>query len=84
MEDPLKPLVRRFRELSAVRRGLLYAAATLCAVFLLVLLAPNRPSQSTSSHSAAGSTPFPPTDRFPVPAMKEYEAMVAAPSVSRP
>ena len=84
MEDRVEPLVRRFRELSAVRRGLLYAAAILCAVFLLVLLAPNRASQSTSSHPAVGSTPFPPTDRFPVPAMKEYEAMVAAPSVSRP
>ena len=51
MEDRLQPLVRRFRELSAVRRGLLYAAAILCAVSLLVLLAPNRASQSTSSHN---------------------------------
>ncbi len=84
MRDRLEPLVRRFRELSAVRRGLLYAAAILGAVFLLVLLASNRPSQSTSSHPAVGSTPVPPTDRFPVPAMKEYEGMVAAPSVSGP
>jgi Domain of unknown function (DUF4349) len=90
MEDRLHQLVRRFRELSAVRRGLLYAAAILCAIFLLVGLAPNRASQFPSSHSPISSTgspngqPFPATDRLPVPAMKEYEAMVASPPVSGP
>ena len=82
MEDRLQPLVRRFRELSAVRRGLLYAAGILCAVFVLVLLAPNRASQSTS-HSPASNTavpggqPFPPTDwRFPASTAKEYAGLV--------
>jgi hypothetical protein len=87
MEDRLQPLVRRFRELSAVRRGLLYAAGILCAVSVLVLLAPNRASQS-GSHSPAGNTalpnpngqPFPPTDwRFPAPTAKEYGGMVPTP-----
>jgi hypothetical protein len=81
MEDRLQPLVRRFRELSAVRRGLLYAAGILCAVFVLVLLAPNRASQSTT-HSRAGNTALPdgqppPTDwRFPAPTAKEYGGVV--------
>jgi hypothetical protein len=87
MEDRLQTLVRGFRELSAVRRGLLYAAAILCAVFLLVLLAPNRASQCTS-HSPAGNTntalpngqPFPPTDwRFPALTAKEYGGAVPTP-----
>jgi hypothetical protein len=47
MEDRQQPLVRRFRELSAVRRGLRYAAGILCAVFVLVLLAPNPSSAVT-------------------------------------
>jgi hypothetical protein len=81
MEDRLQPLVRRFRELSAVRRGLLYAAGILCAVFVLVLLAPHRASQSTS-HSPAGNAALhdgqpPPTDwRFPAPTAKEYGGVV--------
>jgi hypothetical protein len=56
MEDRLQPLVCRFRELSAVRRRLLYAAGILCAVS--VLLAPDRASQSTS-HSPANNTALP-------------------------
>jgi hypothetical protein len=81
MEDRLQPLVRRFRELSAVRRGLLYAAGILCAVFVLVLLAPNRASQPTA-HSRAGNAALPngqppPTDwRFPAPSAKEYGGLV--------
>jgi uncharacterized protein DUF4349 len=89
MEDRLQPLVRRFRALSAVRRGLLYAAAILCAGFLLVLLANNRASQTNSSHPTLGNTgspngqPVPPGDwRFSASAAKEYQGVVPAPNAS--
>jgi hypothetical protein len=92
MEDRLQPLVRRFRALSTVRRGLLYAAAILCALFLLVLSAPNRRSQfPSSSHPMIGSAGSPheqlppPTDwRFPTLAMKEYGGAAGAPPVLSP
>jgi Domain of unknown function (DUF4349) len=91
MRDRLQPLVRRFRALSRVRRGWLCAAAILCAVFLLVLLANNRASQPVSSHPTLSNTgspdgqPFAPADwRFSAPATKEHEGVVAAPHASVP
>jgi hypothetical protein len=61
---------------------LLYAAALLGAVFLLVLSAAHRTSQfhpPVSGTASPNGQPFPPTDRFSALPAKEYEGASAPP-----
>lgn len=85
MEDHLQSLVLGFRALSPVRRGFLFTAAILSALFLLVLLPINRNTQVKHSGSPVVRNPgtvnqedLPPDDSgFPFSNSKE--TMVTVP-----
>lgn len=81
MEDRLQLLVRCFRELFIISRGLLYVAAVLSAVSLLVLSVSYHASQShrpVSNMASPDRQPLSPTDRLSAFLETEYEQALSA------
>jgi Domain of unknown function (DUF4349) len=87
VEDRLQSLAVRFRALSAVRRGLLYAAALLFAIFILVLLAPRRGAQFVPPATAVPRNAGTPAEEYfsathlglPAPVAKEAAGLIPPP-----